>query len=88
MVFLRDRDLGEPQRQDVQIDARGGFKRVTADLLRRIKVKFDGKLVRSYDLNYNADPYGNGSTGTAFDKTLLSSIVQYGPATELVRSAT
>jgi hypothetical protein len=34
----RDRDLAEPRRLDVQIDARGGFKRVTADLLRKVEV--------------------------------------------------
>ncbi|MFD6070716.1 SpvB/TcaC N-terminal domain-containing protein, partial [Amycolatopsis lurida] len=29
VTFLRDRDRGEPRRGDVQIDARGGFKKVT-----------------------------------------------------------
>ncbi|SDU25743.1 SpvB/TcaC N-terminal domain-containing protein [Amycolatopsis keratiniphila] len=69
VTFLRDRDLGEPRRADVQIDARGGFKKVTADLLRRVEVKLDDQLVRAYGLNYR--------TG-AFAKTLLASISQFG----------
>ena len=51
----------------MSIDARGGFKRVTADLLRRIEVSFDGGLVRRYELTY---------TKGAFDKTLLHSITE------------
>ncbi|WP_409495477.1 SpvB/TcaC N-terminal domain-containing protein [Amycolatopsis sp. cmx-11-12] len=69
VTFLRDRDRGEPRRADVQIDARGGFKKVTADLLRRVEVKLDDQLVRAYELNYR--------TG-AFAKTLLASISQFG----------
>ncbi|MFI6024521.1 DUF5615 family PIN-like protein [Amycolatopsis magusensis] len=67
--FVRDRELGEPRRTDVGIDARGGFKRVTADLLRKIVVTFNGQPVRHYDLNY-----GTG----AFEKTLLKSVSQFG----------
>lgn len=62
--FFRD----GPDREDVQIDARLGFKRVTADLLRRIEVNFDGNPVRSYALEYEAG---------AFSKTLLTAIVEY-----------
>ncbi len=69
VTFIRDRDRGEPRRPDVQIDARYGFKKVTADLLRRIEVKLGDQLVRAYELNYR--------TG-AFDKTLLASITQFG----------
>ncbi|HVQ93577.1 MAG TPA: GH-E family nuclease [Mycobacteriales bacterium] len=69
VTFIRDRELGEPRRPDVTIDARGGFKRVTADLLRRIEVKFNGALVRKYELAYQ--------TG-AFGKTLLRSVSQFG----------
>lgn len=69
VTFVRDRDLGEARRPDVSIDARGGFKQVTADLLRRIEVRFQDKPIRSYDLAY--------TTG-AFDKTLLKSIAQSG----------
>lgn len=69
VTFVRDRERGEARRPDVSIDARGGFKRVTADLLRRIDVRFQDKPVRSYELAY--------TTG-AFDKTLLQSIAQLG----------
>ncbi|MGW0120374.1 SpvB/TcaC N-terminal domain-containing protein [Streptomyces sp. NPDC003327] len=65
VTFVRDRELGEARRPDVTIDARGGFKRVTADLLRRIEVRFRDRPVRAYELAY--------TTG-AFNKTLLASI--------------
>ncbi|MEU9994643.1 SpvB/TcaC N-terminal domain-containing protein [Streptomyces sp. NPDC050848] len=68
VTFLRDRDLDEPRRTDVAIDARGGFKRVTADLLRRVEVRFGEQTVRRYDLGY--------TTG-AFHKTLLKAIEQF-----------
>ena len=61
--------LRETGREDVIIDARGGFKRVTADLLTEINVKFGEALVRSYDLEYKEG---------AFKKSLLHSITQYG----------
>ncbi|MFC4111879.1 SpvB/TcaC N-terminal domain-containing protein [Nonomuraea zeae] len=67
VTFLRDRDLGEPLRKDQIIDARGGFKQVTADLLRRIDVRLDDTLIRRYAFAY--------TTG-AFGKTLLASIAQ------------
>ena len=69
VTFISDRDRGEPRRPDVVIDARDGFKKVTADLLRRIEVKLGDQLIRAYELNYR--------TG-AFDKTLLASITQFG----------
>ncbi|MGW0998181.1 SpvB/TcaC N-terminal domain-containing protein [Streptomyces sp. NPDC002523] len=69
VTFLRDRDRREARRGDVQIDARYGFKKVTADLLRRVEVKLDDKLIRAYELNYR--------TG-AFAKTLLQSVSQLG----------
>ena len=68
VTFTRDRELGEPLRADKSIDARGGFKRVTADLLRRIEVTLDSDLVRRYDFAY--------TTG-AFLKTLLDSVTQF-----------
>jgi RHS repeat-associated protein len=68
VTFTRDRELGEGRRVDVSIDARGGFKKVTADLLRRIDVTFDGSPVRSYEFTY--------TTG-AFYKTLLHQIKQF-----------
>lgn len=63
-------------RQDISIDARGGFKRVTADRLTKIIITFNGQQVRSYGFGYNENPYGNSSASTAFGKTLLTSISQ------------
>ncbi|MFI6333275.1 SpvB/TcaC N-terminal domain-containing protein, partial [Micromonospora chersina] len=68
VTFVRDRQIaGEALRTDKTIDARGGFKRVTADRLRKVEVRFDNALVRRYELSY--------TTG-AFGKTLLTKIVQ------------
>jgi hypothetical protein len=78
VTFVRDRELGEPRRADVHIDARGGFKRVTADLLRRIEVTLSNQLIRRYEFGYNENPYGDNRPGTAFNKTLLTSISQFG----------
>lgn len=69
VTFIRDRELGEPRRADVMIDARYGFKKVTADLLRKVEVSLNGSLIRRYELNYR--------TG-AFEKTLLRSVSQFG----------
>ncbi|MEV4482529.1 SpvB/TcaC N-terminal domain-containing protein [Micromonospora coxensis] len=66
--FERDRERGEALRVDKSIDARGGFKRVTADLLRTVEVKLDDTLVRRYELTY---------TRGAFFKTLLKAVIQY-----------
>ncbi|MFL6114849.1 MAG: SpvB/TcaC N-terminal domain-containing protein, partial [Catenulispora sp.] len=68
VTLIRDRELNEPLRADTTIDARGGFKRVTADLLRRIDVTLSGSLIRRYQFDY--------TTG-AFFKTLLAAINQY-----------
>ncbi len=65
VTFIRDRQLGESRRKDVQIDARLGLKMVTADLLRRIEVHMNEELVRTYELTYEEG---------AFYKTLLTSI--------------
>jgi RHS repeat-associated protein len=69
VTFLRDRDLSETRRPDVMIDARDGFKKVTADLLRKVEVKLGDQLIRRYELSYR--------TG-AFNKTLLRAITQFG----------
>jgi len=70
--FLRDRQLpGQPRRPDVQISGRLGFKQVTADLLRKINITYDGQPIRSYELLYE--------TG-AFYKTLLTLIIEYDQA--------
>ncbi|RKS76907.1 RHS repeat-associated protein [Actinomadura pelletieri DSM 43383] len=68
VTFVRDRELFEARRPDVSIDARGGFKRVTADLLRRVEVRLNDTLVRKYDFAYEQG---------AFGKTLLKSIEQF-----------
>lgn len=69
ITFIRDKELGEAKRNDCIINGRAGFKTVTADLLRKIEVKFNEEIVRSYELIYKKG---------AFEKTLLSSIVHYG----------
>lgn len=67
VTFIRDRDLEEPARVDKTIDARGGFKRVSADLLRRVDVTLNDELIRRYEFTY---------TVGAFHKTLLRRIAQ------------
>lgn len=64
VVFAR-----EAGRPDVVIDGRGGLKRVTADLLRRIEVRYQGQQVRAWELDYVVG---------AFRKSLLSAIRQFG----------
>ncbi|MEM6771407.1 MAG: SpvB/TcaC N-terminal domain-containing protein, partial [Bacteroidota bacterium] len=67
--FLRDRQLDEARRPDVRMEFTGGFKLVTADLLRRIEVRFQGAMVRHYELDYQ--------TG-AFRQSLLTRIAEFG----------
>jgi RHS repeat-associated protein len=70
--FKRDRDIdGHTSRKDVSITANYGFKQVTADLLKRIDVQFDGTNIRHYELTYKEG---------AFYKTLLQNIRQYDAA--------
>lgn len=71
VLFTRDRELGESKRKDVNINARYGFKQVTADLLRKIEVKFNGQKIRSYELTYIQG---------AFYKTLLNKITDFDAA--------
>jgi len=66
--FIRDRDLAETRRPDVRIDARNGFKVVTADLLRKVQVTYNAETVRSYEFKYQEG---------AFRKTLLVSVSQF-----------
>lgn len=66
--FERDRELGESRRRDVRITATHGFKRVVADLLRKITVTYKGELVRSYELRYQEGQ---------FFKTLLQDITEF-----------
>ena len=77
--FIRNRQLSEPRRADVSINARLGFKKVTADLLRKITVKFNGQNIRSYELNY---------TQGAFYKTLLQRIAEFDAAGSLFNTHT
>ncbi|WP_273445295.1 SpvB/TcaC N-terminal domain-containing protein [Neolewinella agarilytica] len=67
--FVRDRQLGEARRPDVRADYAGGYKMVTADLLRRIEISYRGEMIRHYELGYE--------TG-AFRQSLLSSITEFG----------
>jgi RHS repeat-associated protein len=68
--FVRDTDVpGYTRRPDVAINARGGFKMVTAALLQRIAVSFDDQLVRRYELDYEEG---------AFRKMRLKSITEVG----------
>ncbi|MET3012118.1 SpvB/TcaC N-terminal domain-containing protein, partial [Flavobacterium psychrophilum] len=66
--FIKDSDLGEAQRPDVQVSARSGFKQVNDKLLRKIIVKYKEEKIRSYQLNYALG---------AFKKTLLKEISVY-----------
>jgi hypothetical protein len=68
VLFTRDRELSEAKRTDVTINARYGFKQVTADLLRKIEVQFNGQNIRSYELNF---------VQGAFYKTLLEKITEF-----------
>ncbi|GAA2207343.1 hypothetical protein GCM10009850_028010 [Nonomuraea monospora] len=77
VTFVRDRELGEPRRPDVSINALGGFKHVVSDLLRRIEVRLGAEPIRRYDF-----VYARG----AFGKTLLSKIQQYDAAGKLFNS--
>jgi RHS repeat-associated protein len=70
VLFTRDRELaGFVERDDTTIDGRGGFKQVTADLLRHIEVRLNNTPVRAYEFTY---------TEGAYSKTLLQTITQYG----------
>ncbi|HEX5151652.1 MAG TPA: SpvB/TcaC N-terminal domain-containing protein [Parafilimonas sp.] len=65
--FIRDRDRNESKRRDIDINCRLGFKVVSTDLLRIIKMSVDGQAIRSYEFKY---------TPGAFYKTLLTSITE------------
>lgn len=68
VLFKRDRQLEETLRTDVSVMANLGFKQTTADLLRKIEVKFDGDPVRHYELSYQPGE---------FSKTLLAGITDF-----------
>jgi RHS repeat-associated protein len=79
VVFTRDRDLGETKRKDISISGRLGFKQVTADLLRKVVVQYNGQAVRSYELTYAEG---------AFYKTLLQNIKQFDASGKLFTTHT
>ncbi len=67
--FIRDRDLPNfTRRSDTIIDGRGGFKMVTADLLRRVEITYNDIQVRAYEFDYAEG---------AFYKQLLQSVTQF-----------
>jgi len=64
--FIRSSENAGERRRDVEINARLGFKMVTADRLETIRIKTkNGELIRSYALKYD---YGE------FSKSLLKSV--------------
>ncbi|MEM9522374.1 MAG: SpvB/TcaC N-terminal domain-containing protein, partial [Pseudomonadota bacterium] len=72
--FVRDRELpGFTRRRDTIIDGRGGFKMVTADLLRRVEIIYAGALVRAYGFEYEEG---------AFHKQLLRRVTQFDAANQ------
>jgi RHS repeat-associated protein len=74
VTFVKNSDLGEANRQDVQVSARLGFKQLNNQLLRKIEVRYKDDMIRSYELNY---------TVGAFKKTLLKSISEYDSESKL-----
>ncbi len=74
VLFTRDRELGEAKRKDVSLTANLGFKQVTADLLRKVEVQFEGKNIRSYEFTYKEG---------AFYKTLLTGVRELDAAGQL-----
>ncbi|NII27574.1 hypothetical protein HB364_21000 [Pseudoflavitalea sp. X16] len=66
LEFLRNSHVGDiTRRKDIVIDARLGFKQVSADLLRKVRIWYNSTLIRSYEFTYAEG---------AFYKTLLKSI--------------
>ncbi|MDA6070180.1 hypothetical protein NJT12_11180 [Flavobacterium sp. AC] len=74
VTFVKNGDLGEANRPDVQVSARLGFKQLNNQLLRKIEVRYKSDMVRSYELKYKEG---------AFKKTLLESISEYDSESKL-----
>lgn len=74
VTFIKNSDLGEANRPDVQVSARLGFRQLNNQLLRKIEVRYKSDMVRSYELNYKEG---------AFKKTLLKSISEYDSESKL-----
>jgi len=73
VTFLRD-GAGDASRRDVLVDASAGQPVVTAELLRRVEVKYltpggTPRLVKGWDLDYTEGP---------FEKSLLTSVGRFG----------
>ena len=67
-ILGRDPELGESRRVDAFVDCTLRFKRVTADLLRKVEVTYKNRLVRSYEFKYRKGRYS---------KMLLTSIREH-----------
>lgn len=74
ITFVKNSDLGEANRPDVQVAARLGFKQLNNQLLRKIEVRYKDDMIRSYELNYKLG---------AFKKTLLKSVSEYDSESKL-----
>lgn len=74
VTFVKNADLGEANRADVQVSARLGFKQLNNQLLRKIEVRYKNDMVRSYELQYKEG---------AFKKTLLESVSEYDSESKL-----
>ncbi|MBE8723365.1 SpvB/TcaC N-terminal domain-containing protein [Flavobacterium hungaricum] len=74
VTFVKNADLGEANRPDVQVSARLGFKQINNQLLRKIEVRYKDEMIRSYELQYKEG---------AFKKTLLKSISEYDSESKL-----
>ncbi len=60
--------LGYEGRPDLWTDYRPGFKVATTRRLQRLEMRYDGELIRAYELGYEADP----------NQSLLTTITQFG----------
>ncbi|MBF4487524.1 SpvB/TcaC N-terminal domain-containing protein [Flavobacterium sp. CSZ] len=74
VTFVKNADLGEANRADVEVSARLGFKQLNNQLLRKIEVRYKDDMIRSYELKYKEG---------AFKKTLLESISEYDSESKL-----
>ena len=74
VTFVKNGDLGEANRPDVQVSARLGFKQLNNQLLRKIEVRYKSDMIRSYELKYKEG---------AFKKTLLESVSEYDSESKL-----
>lgn len=74
VTFVKNSDLGEANRLDVQVSARLGFKQLNNQLLRKIEVRYKNDMIRSYELKYKEG---------AFKKTLLESVSEYDSESKL-----